>query len=883
MFNNSASDRRATNRGRHGHDPGPRSLAQRLLDRLVDIGLLGVIFVAPLAMGGRHPIGRFILVALVAVMAVSWFCRQCLTVDGRWRWTGAEWLVAAGAGVILVQLVSLPATVLACLSPHQSELLPLWNADGLPQVLGRWSRVSLTPSATLGGLILFVTYSTLFLVVAQRLRGIADVERLLRWIALGATSMAVIGLAQRFAGNGLFLWIYEHPFRDTMSVVKGTFINENHFAHFIALGIAPLLWWLHRDAQPDHGEPARVPRIAIGIALACVGVAGLLTFSRGGVVVMFLASAGCIGLQARAGLLRRETLLTLAGIGLFVAIALGIYGFAPLSDELATLGAGSVEEVDRFGVRRQLWAADLTAASKFPILGTGVGSHADISPVYFANRFDFEYTHAENGYLQVLLETGLIGLALLAVGIFLACRWGCAALSRHQPARVKGVAVVVVTTLLISLFHSLWDFVWYLPACMSLTILLLACGCRLYQLSPQSDSGRPRGTARLRPTRPAWGVATALVSLLAVAMVRDRLAPALAAPHWDQYLRQVAALQEADSATAGETHVDSLIASLQGTIDHDPRAERAHGRIANLLMREFERRQAEAVNPIHLAQLRRDALSSGFPSRQAQDAWMAVAIGDNRRLLYRALEHTRLALAQCPLHGETYIDLAALAFLEGRGDDAAGALRSQAVRVRPYSDDVMLAVGAQLAGTGDVAQALQHWKGPFQRSQPHRRQIIALIADELPPSELLRELEPTVDGLGDLFEFHRQLGQRVLASEYGWHYAVALEAAAAATSGGEAAGHWLAAYKVRLYLDDRQGALRCISNAVKATPTHYQSHLKLATHLIECEAYGAALEELNWCLRRNPQDQVAINCLRRARLSQLRQASEINPTAGERH
>ena len=70
------------------------------------------------------------------------------------------------------------------------------------------------------------------LLVLQRLRRLEDIERWMRWVALAAVSLAVIGLVQYFAGNGRYLWIYEHPFRSADGAVKGPFVNQNHFAHF---------------------------------------------------------------------------------------------------------------------------------------------------------------------------------------------------------------------------------------------------------------------------------------------------------------------------------------------------------------------------------------------------------------------------------------------------------------------------------------------------------------------------------------------------------------------------------------------------------------------------------------------------------------------------
>ncbi|HEX5471749.1 MAG TPA: hypothetical protein VFW73_07665, partial [Lacipirellulaceae bacterium] len=53
------------------------SPADKLL-RVVDAGLCGVIFVAPYFFGGRHDMGRLLLVSFIAVTAIAWFIRQAM-------------------------------------------------------------------------------------------------------------------------------------------------------------------------------------------------------------------------------------------------------------------------------------------------------------------------------------------------------------------------------------------------------------------------------------------------------------------------------------------------------------------------------------------------------------------------------------------------------------------------------------------------------------------------------------------------------------------------------------------------------------------------------------------------------------------------------------
>jgi len=199
-----------------------------------------LLFVAPMLLGGRHPLGRLVVVALISLLAVSWIWRRYAGQDLRWHWTGLEWLIVATIGVTAFQLIPLPGASLERLSPAIAKHLSVWTESAADNLQGGpWSCISLHPQATRHGLAMFMAYALLLVVTVQRLQSVRDVERLTRWIAGSAMLMAGVGFLQLLFGNGQFLWCYDHPTRDTFGVVRGAFANQNHLAHFLALGIAP--------------------------------------------------------------------------------------------------------------------------------------------------------------------------------------------------------------------------------------------------------------------------------------------------------------------------------------------------------------------------------------------------------------------------------------------------------------------------------------------------------------------------------------------------------------------------------------------------------------------------------------------------------------------
>lgn len=856
----------------------------RLLLRLVDAGLLGVVFLAPLFMGGRGEIGRLVYISLVCGTAVCWLGRQCLMVTPRWRWSGLEWILLAGVVLVILQVVPLPPNVLRTLSPQVPGLLPLWTTQAAPETqLGVWNELSLAPQATRGGLITFLAHAMLFLVLVQRIRDVSDVKRLMHWVALAAVGMAVLGLAQLLFGNGKFLWIYEHPSRDTIGVVRGTFQNQNHLAHFLALGIGPLLWWLQRlwSAAPKSafgsgsGTQSRQEslKLALTIGLGLVVFAGLLTFSRGGVMALLAATVISLSLFARQGQLSRRSLAALGGLAVVMVGALAIFGYEPLATRLSTLrDSRSLGELSRG--RDALWAAHLRAIPQFAWTGTGVGSHPYIYPTYMQEDFDVEFTHGENGYLHLLVETGIPGLILMLAAAALILVW-CLHLA-NSPLGTEGavLAAALLPGLAASLLHSLGDFVWYIPACLSLTIVLAACACRLSQLKLHADPQlhpdlrastawharwrrRVLGGSETAGPRLAWTAASAALVGLAAVLIISRLPAALATPHWEAYFKLARQLRQADPeedpAQAAE-RLNAMTVHLTETLRLNPYHPRANLRLAAVYLRQFDARQQASENPMPLNQIRDAALASQFPSREAQDQWLAVVMGENRRLLDHAFRHAQRALRLCPLQGEGYAYLAELTFLHSAAPNLKHALVDQALRVRPHSGVVLLAAGGEAALVNDGERALLLWKQAFQTDPEQQARVIDMLALKMPADAFIAAFQPDRLALGKLYRFYRDQGFVEPAKYVGSRCVEEVEREAGLAAPLEAAALWDQASGIYAYLGDTAKAAECARQAVFQTPDDFTRRRQLAATLLKNQEYGEAISQIQWCLSRRPDD-----------------------------
>ena len=780
------------------------------------------------------------------------------------------------------------------------KMLPMWaSSSAASPSLGEWSQLSLHPYFTRASFVLFLAHGMLFLVVMQRIDQLEDIERLLKWTALAGGGMAVIGLLQFMSGNGKFLGFYEHPYRTANSAVKGTFSNENHFGQFLALAIVAMIWWAYRlhiaspgkqrrrafDAGGWGGETDDVGagqslKLSLAGMIAVAAFAGLLTFSRGAVIVILFATAVCAGLYVWRGLIGKRALVAVTGVGVLVGAALSIHGMRPLAAELETIDVTSIDKLDKRGLRRKLWTADLQAWKDFPLLGVGAGSHVEAYRSYYPHYSHVEFTHAESGYVQVLMETGVAGFSLLLAGLGMLAYWAIRAWRNASARRETAIAGALVAGLAASALHSIWDFVWYLPACLSVALIFAACLIRLAQLVAASSAApsveRPAVWGRW-----AWPPALLAVGALVLMMLHEAAPAALAQGPWERYLA-IDSINDEHQAV----NLSDRIYELEETVRRHPNHARANLRLATLYLQQFEQQQASSANALGLAQIRQAAVASKFESRETLYGWLDVAVGENRRLLDRSLASAFRAAKLCPLQGRAYLLLGELGFLVDQRGELHAACINQAQRVRPYDGMVLFALGARLAADGDIETALELWHQAFHHDPGVRRQIVNALIQKVQAEEIIDRFQPGRESLGEMYLKYVEMQMEDQARIAAVPYAAQLEQAGEEGEGRAGASYWIKAHQIHQYLGDADASARCLRCAVAMAPDDVEIRQRTAAELINNEQFDEAVEQLRWCLRRKPGDSRLTTLLKRAhdgRLGRLSPPRTAQPQSAGVH
>ena len=857
-------------------------LTGELSDRMIDLGLIGVLCVSPLVMGGRHPMGQLVYVAIVSLMAIGWSIAQILKENAHWRRSSAEWVIFAGIILLGVQLLRLPESVLDSLSPYQKNLLPMWNGDS--GGFGSWATISLYPSATRGALVVFIAHALVLLLSYQRIKTTRDVEFLLKLVAIAGTGIALLGLVQFLFSNGRFMWLYAHPSRDTSSVVKGPFSNANHFGHIMALSVGPLLWWIQRTFKQSKSAfgtrrptgDEQLKRWALCLALGAVLFSCLLTYSRGAIIV-FCVTTGCCLLLYRATQTIGNRALVALGLTLIgVIAAVSIHGQRLLIREAKSLQVSTVSELGAVSGRQPIWKAVGKAIPHFTILGSGAGTHREVYPIFFADYAEVEYTHAESGYLQILMETGVPGIVIVFAAILLVAFWSYRSLRFATSKETMSMAVATVAGCVASATHSIVDFVWYIPACISMTLVLVAIIARLSDFSSH-EKRKSTDKAKLLVIEKQFCVACSVVVIAVCAMfVKDRAAPAFAASPWDSYLSlSLAARNQAlhrtgqgrqsEHESVDRSEPETLRAMselLTETIRKNPFDARAHLRLSSVLLQRFNAVQTTAENAMGLAQIRDAALASKFASRKSLDDWLKVAVGEHRQWLDMSRHHAKQGLRLCPLQGEAYLNLMETDFLSAHGSKRQDRLVEQALTTRPYDGRLLFAAGTQYAMQADSQKAIELWQNAYRRDPVMRRMITPQLASQMEATAFVMLFNPDTEGLGILFRTYRAIGREDQARIIAPTLVSALSKDAEVVGLEQGTQYLLEAAFVHAFMGDNDESVKASQQAVDLAPNDFKAHLVHAKGLLRVNRRDDFEEQIRWLQSRNRYDAELLSLIR---------------------
>ena len=520
-------------------------------DRIIEWLLIALLAFMPLAFGAVEAWSELVVVTIAAAMVICLAAKLIIRKDTSFVWTWAYVPLVLFLSLVFLQLIPLPAELVRLISPSTAGMKSSLLGD-LPDAGDVLQKMTITfyATATKHDLRLILVAAAVFMVVINVYRRADQIKRLLGAVALIGGALALLALAQNLFGDGRIYWLVPSGHATAQA---GTFVNHSHFGQFMNLSIGAALGLLLVKLHEIFGGHAVTPPEVVGhlgqknlrvvwyiTGMIVIGATTIfLSLTRGGMVSMLIAgSFTAVALASKRALGGRGWVIMVMALMAFVCVL--YIGFDAVYDRLATLRG-----LHEYGGRWQIVKDLSRSVTRFPRLGTGLGTHEVVYPMFDRSTVPSMAQYAENEYAQAAEETGIIGLILILA--FAGIVWSNYARSvRHSRLPIRAAAFGLGFGLLAIMIHSFSDFGQHLPANACLTAVtsgLLVGLARMGRPGEKTQKSRLLAALDSRPIRVVGASGVVAAFLWAVVSAHGaRIAEA----EWRQALQVERFLRESD-------------------------------------------------------------------------------------------------------------------------------------------------------------------------------------------------------------------------------------------------------------------------------------------------------------------------------------------------
>ncbi|MCA9184738.1 MAG: O-antigen ligase family protein [Pirellulaceae bacterium] len=753
----------------------------RILDLTVVLALISLVVIAPWLLGGVEPpvqsgLSLILLIATLASIVHHAFFRD----DRPLHVPLLTLVLLAGMGWGLFQMNELRAETCRQLSPLAAEF---WSrVAGCPteqayyELRGRAApevayTVSLYPSATRYDLSLMALGVMAFVLASLHLNTASKRLVICISVAINGAALAVFGIVQQLTYNGKLFWYITltqggHPF--------ASFVNRNNGAGYLnlclgaALGVVAWNLMRHRwlvsrqavrrlrlgDTNGVGNQSERAGEISSGMG-AGVWDSTTIVFS----VLAFLISAGVFCSLSRGGvlsliaaalvtmwLLRHLASMRWAAAGMLLVTVMGL-ALAVWLGQAALLKERFTTVTDPGGTARegrlQNWQDGWTAAQHFLTTGSGLGTYRYVYRLYEERPTSGWFYHAENQYLETLVDAGIPGLTLLLISIAMFAIVSTGLLRPHQGPVVVGIGTAGTWACVSQSVHAAFDFGMYIPSNMLLMALLAGA---TFAADEQTVGWRSYISTMGRFARP----------LAVIVLLTSGIMGGLACREFYQ-LTQLEGILQADRDSKGprldDSHIKSQVHRLNTLAELRPNDAELQFRLGE--------QWAKAYQMAAFKQLRRELPSEADPDRIKELAapnrlhgliYQFKRDGDLADIaelrqqhavrveLANAIHHYFLSRRACPLRVKTHLALAELSvvYTEPAADEYH---ITDALLATPHDPRTLFRAGTLHLQAGRLEETQRCWHASLEASIEFAPAILR-VANRLFPDDSFAEVLP---------------------------------------------------------------------------------------------------------------------------------------------
>ncbi len=289
--------------------------------------------------------------------------------------------------------------------------------------------------------LIYIAFILFYFTLVNTIKTRKQLYALIVLVVFVATFVALLGIYQNYTGVATTQsWVDEEMFGEITTRVYSTFDNPNVLGEYLILLIPitlAMFWtaekWLHRFAYLG----------IIGLLALCL----IFTSSRGAWLGVMLALAIFI-------VLRDKRLVALGLIGL---------AFLPfvipdsIINRMMSIGQDS-SSLSRLSI----WFGSLNIVKDYWPSGVGIGTEAFrvTYPSYSLPGAEYAL-HAHNLYIQILVETGILGFIVFAILLYMFYKNVLSSYWRTEDKFVSTLFIALCAGMTGYLFQGLVDNIWY--------------------------------------------------------------------------------------------------------------------------------------------------------------------------------------------------------------------------------------------------------------------------------------------------------------------------------------------------------------------------------------------------------------------------------------
>jgi len=304
---------------------------------------------------------------------------------------------------------------------------------------------SASPADSLFPILVFICFMCGYFLVVNLIRSTDWVIRCYFAVLSSSVLVALYGIYQNFFVSANTTWQDTAMFGDISGRVVSTFENPNVLAEYLimVLPVAAAGFFTAKNASQ---------RLLFLFAGGSIGACLIFTWSRGAWLGILIAMMLFLLMYSKKFLVA----------GLFGIFAVPFLPFVlPQSVLNRFLSIGNLGDTST-SYRVNIWEGTLRMMRDHFLGGIGVGVEVfgEIYPRYSLSGIE-SAPHSHNLYLQIFVETGILGLILFIVFLFTFVRHNFTFYAKPLPLKPRLFCAALFCGLLAVLAQGMTDYIWY--------------------------------------------------------------------------------------------------------------------------------------------------------------------------------------------------------------------------------------------------------------------------------------------------------------------------------------------------------------------------------------------------------------------------------------